>query len=71
MLVDGHEPADWAEALQSLLADRRRMERLRAGAVRHAAGFGWDATADRMLDVYSGARADLRTLIRDAIDFCT
>ena len=67
VLVDGHEPADWAEALQSLLADRRRMERLRAGAVRHAAGFGWDATADRMLDVYSGARADLRTLIRDEL----
>jgi hypothetical protein len=43
------------------------MERLRTGAVRHAAGFGWDATADRMLDVYSGARADLRTLIRDEL----
>jgi D-inositol-3-phosphate glycosyltransferase len=25
------------------------------GAVRHAAGFGWDATVDRLLDVYTGA----------------
>jgi D-inositol-3-phosphate glycosyltransferase len=67
VLVDGHEPADWAAAMRSLVADRQRLERLSAGAVRHAARFGWDATAEQVLEVYGAARADLRMRIREEL----
>jgi D-inositol-3-phosphate glycosyltransferase len=34
-------------------------EALAAGAVAHAAAFGWSATAARLADVYAGAMANL------------
>nr|WP_232827491.1 D-inositol-3-phosphate glycosyltransferase [Jiangella endophytica] len=55
LLVDGHDPADWADAVAGLIGDPDRLRRLGAGAVAHAAEFGWDATAARMLDVYTRA----------------
>ncbi|PZF85311.1 D-inositol-3-phosphate glycosyltransferase [Jiangella anatolica] len=55
LLVDGHDPADWADAIAGLIGDPDRVRRLGAGAVAHAAEFGWDATAARMLDVYTTA----------------
>ncbi len=55
LLVDGHDPADWADAVAGLIGDPDRLRRLGTGAVAHAAEFGWDATAARMLDVYARA----------------
>nr|WP_231948842.1 D-inositol-3-phosphate glycosyltransferase [Jiangella alkaliphila] len=55
LLVDGHDPADWADAVAGLIGDPDRLRRLGTGAVTHAAEFGWDATATRMLDVYARA----------------
>ncbi|WP_053204751.1 D-inositol-3-phosphate glycosyltransferase [Jiangella muralis] len=55
LLVDGHDPADWADAFAGLIGDPDRLRRLGAGAVAHAAEFGWDATAARMLEVYARA----------------
>ncbi|WP_239000985.1 D-inositol-3-phosphate glycosyltransferase [Jiangella asiatica] len=55
VLVEGHDPADWARVLGGLIADPARRRALGAGAVAHAARFGWDGTADRMLDVYARA----------------
>ncbi|HEU0040838.1 MAG TPA: D-inositol-3-phosphate glycosyltransferase [Jiangellaceae bacterium] len=52
ILVQGHAPAEWARAMAGLIDDPYRLENMRAGAVEHAAGFGWDVTAARMLDVY-------------------
>jgi D-inositol-3-phosphate glycosyltransferase len=57
LLVDGHDPLSWAVALRSAYAQR---ERLGAGAVRHAARFGWDRTASDVLDVYGQAIAEHR-----------
>ncbi|MEV4474634.1 D-inositol-3-phosphate glycosyltransferase [Nonomuraea salmonea] len=59
LLVDGHDPADWAIALRRLLSAPRRRERLSAGAREHAAAFGWQATAARLMEVYAGAIAHL------------
>ncbi|MFT4299195.1 MAG: D-inositol-3-phosphate glycosyltransferase [Aeromicrobium sp.] len=56
VLVDRHDAADYAEALRPLLADRALCEAMGAKAVLHAAGFGWDATAERTLAVYAAAR---------------
>lgn len=52
ILVDGQDPAHYAAALGRLIADRHLREAMGAKAVTHAASFGWDATAERTLEVY-------------------
>ncbi|MFI0481798.1 D-inositol-3-phosphate glycosyltransferase [Actinomadura sp. 9N215] len=61
VLVSGHDPADYAAVLRRLHAEPGLHARLARGAVRHANTFGWDATVDDLLDVYTGA-VDIRTL---------
>jgi D-inositol-3-phosphate glycosyltransferase len=51
-LVDGHDPAQYADRILRLLCDPVLAARLSAGAVRHAATFSWDATASGIRDVY-------------------
>jgi D-inositol-3-phosphate glycosyltransferase len=55
LLVSGHDPAGYTAALAELLSSPALRARLATGAVRHAARFGWDATADRLLAVYTAA----------------
>jgi D-inositol-3-phosphate glycosyltransferase len=54
VLVDGHDPADWAQAVKHLVRTPGRLEALSAGARRHASAFGWSATVDRLAKVYTG-----------------
>ncbi len=56
VLVPGHDPADWAGAIGTLIRDEHRRRRLSVGAVEHAGRFGWAATAATMIDVYGEAR---------------
>jgi D-inositol-3-phosphate glycosyltransferase len=58
MLVDGHDPQVWAEALCSVVGDRERLDRWSRAAVLNASRFGWDATAAATLEVYRDALAD-------------
>jgi len=58
MLVGGHDPQVWAEALCSVVGDRARLERWSRAAVLQASRFGWDATAAATLAVYRDAMAD-------------
>ncbi len=55
VLVDGHDPRDWADVLAGLAAEPRRLAALGRGAVDHAGAFGWSVTAARTLDVYAAA----------------
>jgi D-inositol-3-phosphate glycosyltransferase len=55
LLVPGHDPRDYADVLESLLADPARRARLARGALRHSAGFGWSATAAGVLTSYRDA----------------
>jgi D-inositol-3-phosphate glycosyltransferase len=55
LLVDGHEPRDWADAIARLAADRGLRARMSAAAVRHAHRFGWQSTAEQTLQVYEQA----------------
>jgi D-inositol-3-phosphate glycosyltransferase len=55
VLVDGHDPGDWARVLRRLLGTPRRLHELSAGALRHASAFGWSATVDQLVRVYTGA----------------
>ncbi|WP_084516920.1 D-inositol-3-phosphate glycosyltransferase [Microtetraspora niveoalba] len=59
ILLDGHDPEEWAVALRGLLGHPAWLEYLSGNAVRHAAAFGWSATAARLVDVYAGAMARL------------
>jgi D-inositol-3-phosphate glycosyltransferase len=63
VLVDGHDPVDWARVLGDLLLAPARRLRLSIGAVRHATGFSWDRTADGLLQVYREAMTEHRALI--------
>lgn len=58
-LVEGHEPADYATAIARAL-DPATERRLGRGAVEHAAGFGWAATAARVAEVYAHTLATHR-----------
>jgi D-inositol-3-phosphate glycosyltransferase len=55
VLVDGHDPEVWARVLAGLVSSPGRLAELSRGALAHASGFGWPATADRLIEVYTGA----------------
>ncbi len=52
LLIDGHDPVDYAAALDRLISDPQLRESMGTKAVAHAASFGWDVTAARTLEVY-------------------
>ncbi len=60
VLVTGHAPADWADAVGGLLRDPLRRVALADKAVRQSSQFGWGVTTDRLLAVYRQAIADRR-----------
>ena len=57
-LVDGHDGADWAEAIGALF--ERGPETMSAAAVAHAGTFSWAHTVDALLDSYTHAITDYR-----------
>ncbi|MCW2800852.1 MAG: mshA [Aeromicrobium sp.] len=57
VLVDGHNPVDYASAMLPLLVDADLREAMSQKAVHHAESFGWDVTAERTLEVYADAIA--------------
>jgi D-inositol-3-phosphate glycosyltransferase len=62
VLVDGHDPADYAAAIRSVLG---RRELLAAGARRHAGQFSWERTADSLVAAYASAAEELaRSFVR-------
>lgn len=52
LLVDGHEPAAWADALGRLVDDDELRIKLAEHAREHALEFSWQKTVDRLADVY-------------------
>ncbi len=62
-LVLGHDPLDYASALEPLLASPRLLHLLGKAARRHAEHFGWSVTAARTVDVYADA-LDERSALR-------
>lgn len=53
MLVDGHDPTDWADALESMLDDDEARIRMAEDAVDHASQFSWEVTAERLTSAYN------------------
>jgi len=58
VLVEGHDPGDWANVIGRTL--ELGPETLRDGALQHAATFSWAHTVDSLLAGYTRAIADYR-----------
>ncbi|MBV7294529.1 D-inositol-3-phosphate glycosyltransferase [Corynebacterium sp. TAE3-ERU12] len=52
LLVDGHDEIAWADALEELLVDDLVRRGMSLAAPKHAADYSWEATAQRLYDVY-------------------
>ena len=59
VLVDGHDPAEYAAMISRLVARPVELARLAAGCRPHAERFSWRRTAERLISTYQGAMADL------------
>ena len=55
VLVDGHDPGEWADALAEVVLDPARRASLSAAAPAHAAKFSWEVTVDGLLASYQRA----------------
>ena len=55
VLVDGHEPANWANHILSVVTNEELRSKLSAGAIAHASHFGWEDTTDKLISVYNEA----------------
>ena len=60
VLIDGHDPRHYAQAIARLADNPQRLDELALGAVSHAASFGWEQTTAGLLDTYRAAIADQR-----------
>ena len=58
LLVDGHDPRDFATAITSITSQPLLRAELARGAHMHAASFGWAATTAGLLASYSAALAN-------------
>ena len=56
LLVPGHGPEQWADALAALLDDPGERVRMGANAAGHSSRFSWDNTAAATLDAYHAAQ---------------
>ncbi|NYE45129.1 D-inositol-3-phosphate glycosyltransferase [Spinactinospora alkalitolerans] len=57
VLIDGHDPDDYARVLHRMITEPAWRDSLGAAAVGHAAGLSWSATVDGLLGVYRGTLA--------------
>lgn len=64
ILVPGHNPAHYADALRRFVADPALTDRMGAAAARHAESFGWDTAASATADVYTAAMHEHRRRVR-------
>lgn len=60
VLVDGHDPQDWAAALARVVLEPGLADRMGRAAARHAARFSWEVTVDGLIDSYTRAVAAVR-----------
>ena len=61
LLVQGHDPRDYADAFARILDEPGLRDRMSAEARQHAETFSWARTADETLDVYDRARSIIRS----------
>ena len=60
LLVEGHDPVDYARAMQRIVTAPALRQRLAAGALSQARCYAWERTADRTVEVYRVASRMMR-----------
>jgi D-inositol-3-phosphate glycosyltransferase len=60
LLVEGHDPADYARAMERIVAAPGLRAAMSRGALVQASNFAWEQTADRTLQVYRAAARSMR-----------
>ncbi len=60
LLVEGHDPEDYARAIERIVHQPALRSAMAEAAVRHARGFAWERTAERTLAVYRAAASAVR-----------
>lgn len=61
LLVNGHEPTAWADALAQMLDDDDLRIAMAEAAVGRAQKFSWEVSAQKMREVYDKALAEINT----------
>jgi D-inositol-3-phosphate glycosyltransferase len=67
LLVEGHDPRDWAGAIRRVIGNELLHTRLSVGAVEQARHFSWEQTADRTIEVYGDASRRMREMRRELV----
>jgi D-inositol-3-phosphate glycosyltransferase len=60
ILVEGHDPDDYARAIERIVSQPALRASLARGAVTQAEHFSWELTAERTVQVYRTAAAEMR-----------
>ena len=61
ILVDGHDPDDWADAISRMLDDDAMRLAMAERAVAHAAQFSWQSSAAALVQIYQEALAGVNS----------
>lgn len=67
ILVEGHQPQRYADAIAGILRAPDWQSRLAKGALAHASRFSWNATADGIVSVYQDALLERSLLARESV----
>jgi D-inositol-3-phosphate glycosyltransferase len=65
LLVNGHDPRTWAQALAQVSLNEKEYLHLKVGAREHALNFSWDKTVDGLIEVYERALIVKPKLVRN------
>jgi D-inositol-3-phosphate glycosyltransferase len=65
LLVNGHDPRTWAQALAQVSLNEKEYLQLKVGAREHALNFSWDKTVDGLIEVYERALIVKPKLVRN------
>ena len=60
ILVDGHDPTEYARVIERVVGQPGLRDQLSKGALEQAANFAWEGTADRTVEVYRQASTAMR-----------
>ncbi len=65
LLINGHDPRTWAQAIAQVVLNENELVRLKLGAREHALNFSWDKTVQGLVAVYEKALVTKPTQVRN------
>jgi D-inositol-3-phosphate glycosyltransferase len=65
LLINGHDPRTWAQAIAQIILNENELVRLKLGAREHALKFSWDKTVQGLVTAYEKALVTKPTQVRN------